>query len=130
MKIAKINFMSKTYSFDSSPSPRVEELPAVPATELKKSTADVLNEVGAGKVFAITRHDKPRAVILSAEKYDALVASESGWFQNLFKQYEHMLDDMQSPEQKVAARRLFEATPEELGEAALQATRKRKSKKK
>jgi hypothetical protein len=30
-----------------------------------------------------------------------------------------MLDDMQSPEQKAAAERLFEATPEELGEAAV-----------
>jgi len=48
-------------------SPRVQELPTVTATELKHSTADVLDQVHAGKALAVARHDKPRAVLISVE---------------------------------------------------------------
>ena len=110
-------------------STRLQELPTVTATELKHSTADVLDQVSAGKAVAITRHDKPRAVLISLEQYKELTGNQSGWLEDLQTEYRGMLDRMQEPEQKAAALRLFEATPEELGAAAVRGAQRRANQK-
>lgn len=117
--------MSTSYSTPRGFSPRVQELPTVTATELKHSTADVLDQVTAGKAVAITRHDKTRAVLLSVEQYQELTGDEGNWLARLHEEYQGMLERMQGPEQKVAALRLFTATPEELGAAAVRGARRR-----
>lgn len=119
--------MSIPYSSFSSISPRLQELPTVTATELKHSTADVLDQVSAGKAVAITRHDKPRAVLISIEHYKELTGSQSDWLADLHTEYRGMLDEMQTPEQKAGALRAFNATPEELGKAAVAAAMRLKS---
>jgi prevent-host-death family protein len=124
-KMTILTKMSTPYSASHRPSPRLQELPTVTATELKHSTADVLDQVSAGKSVAITRHDKPRAVLISLEQYEELTGSQSGWLEELQTEYRSMLDRMQEPEQKAAARRLFEATPEELGAAAVRGAQRR-----
>jgi len=57
------------------------------------------------------------------KQYEALTDQQADpqpdWLADLTQQYHAMLDEMQSPEQKAAALRLFNATPEELGEAAV-----------
>ncbi|MGC9453175.1 MAG: type II toxin-antitoxin system Phd/YefM family antitoxin [Oceanipulchritudo sp.] len=112
--------MAKKYNLPSNRSLRVEEMPSVTATELKNKTADVFDLVAAKRAVAIKRHDKPRAVLLSMEEYAALTGGGDPFLlEELKAKYRWMLDDMQSPEQKAAAERLFEATPEELGEAAV-----------
>lgn len=118
--------MSTNYSSDPPPSPRVNELAAISATELKNSTADVLDAVAKRRALAITRHDKPRAVLLSIEEYEALAHRDPPWLEDLKQEYMGMLDAMQAPEQKAAAIRAFNATPEELGAAALAAAKRDK----
>ncbi len=114
--------MNKKYQTSSVSPLRVEEMPSVSATELKNSTADVFDLVATRQAVAIRRHDKPRAVLLSMDAYEALTGQEPDWLDGLRQQYRGMLEKMQSPEQKEAALRLFEATPQELGEAALRGT--------
>lgn len=116
--------MSITYTTSHSPCPRLQELPTVTATQLKQSTADVLDQVSAGKPIAITRHDRARVVMISVDQYNELVAQESHVLSELRTEYRTMLDEMQSPVQKAAALRLFEATSEELGAAAVKAAQK------
>jgi prevent-host-death family protein len=112
--------MTKKYNLPSDRSLRVEEMPSVTATELKNKTADVFDLVAAKRAVAIKRHDKPRAVLLSMEEYAALTGGgEPVLLEELKARYRHILDDMQTPEHKAAVKRLFEATPEELGEAAV-----------
>ena len=112
--------MSTSYQNPSTPSPRVAEMPTVSATELKNATADVFEQVASRRAVAITRHDKPRAVLLSVEQYEALTGQQNpDWLEKLHDEYRGMLDRMQGPEQRAAAEKLFKATPEELGEAAL-----------
>jgi antitoxin Phd len=112
--------MSTSYQNPSTPSPRVAEMPTVSATELKNATADVFEQVASRRAVAITRHDKPRAVLLSVEQYEALTGQQNpDWLEKLHEEYRGMLDRMQGPEQRAAAEKLFKATPEELGEAAL-----------
>ena len=117
--------MSIKYENQPIHCPRVQDMPTVAATTLKNSTADVLDQVIGGQALAITRHDKPRAVLISMLQYDALLANHDGILSDLRQSYGKMLDDMQAPEQKAAARRAFEATPEELGAAALRAVQER-----
>lgn len=113
--------MSTEYSSSGTPAPRVQELPTITATELKNATADVFEQVAAKQAVAITRHEKPRAVLLSVEQYEALTGQRPDWLEQLHEEYRGMLDRMQGPEQRAIADKLFQATPQELGEAALRA---------
>ena len=94
-------------------------MPSISATELKNATADVFEQVASRRAVAITRHDKPRAVLLSVKQYEALAGQRPDWLEKLHEEYRGMLDRMQGPEQRAAAERAFNATPEELGEAAV-----------
>ncbi len=104
---------------------RVEDMPVVTATQLKSATADVFDLLARQGSVSIHRHDKPRGVLLSVEHYEALAGKDDDWLADLMKEYESMVDEMQSPEQKAAAIRLFEATPEELGEAAVKGAQRK-----
>ena len=119
--------MSTSYQNPTSPAPRVAEMPTITATELKNTTADVFEQVAARRAVAITRHDKPRAVLLSVEQYEALTGQQNpDWLEKLHEEYRGLLDRMQGPEQRAAAERAFNATPEELGEAAVWAAQQKK----
>jgi prevent-host-death family protein len=118
--------MSTSYQPDHTPAPRIAEMPSISATELKNATADVFEQVASRRAVAITRHDKPRAVLLSVEQYEALAGQRPDWLEKLHEEYRGMLDRMQGPEQRAAAERAFNATPEELGEAAVWAAQQKK----
>jgi prevent-host-death family protein len=120
--------MSTSYKYDHTPAPRIQEMPSISATELKNATADVFEQVAARRAVAITRHDKPRAVLLSVEQYEALTGQQNpDWLEKLHEEYRGLLDRMQGPEQRAAAERAFNATPEELGEAAVWAAQQKKN---
>ncbi len=124
-KMANLGIMGIKYSSSSQPLLKVQELPPVTATALKNSAADVLDQVTAQGAVVITRHDKPRAVLVSIEQYERMTGSESNLLNELQAEYRGMLERMQEPEQKAAAKRAFNATPEELGKAAIAAERRR-----
>ena len=118
--------MSTSYNTPSTPAPRVAEMPTISATELKNATADVFEQVAARRAVAITRHEKPRAVLLSVEQYEAITGQQNpDWLEKLHEEYRGLLDRMQGPEQRAAAERAFNATPEELGEAAVWAAQQK-----
>jgi prevent-host-death family protein len=122
--------MSTSYQSPSNPAPRVAEMPSITATELKNATADVFEQVASRRAVAITRHDKPRAVLLSVEQYEALTGQQNpDWLEKLHEEYRGMLDRMQGPEQRAGAEKLFRATPEELGQAALWAAQQKAKRK-
>lgn len=109
----------------SYPCPQVREMPPVTATDLKNHTADVLDRVAIQGPLAITRHDKPRAVLIPIELYEQFMGGQPAWLAELRRECQGMLEDMQSPEQKEGAKRLMEATPEELGEAAVRGAQRK-----
>jgi antitoxin Phd len=121
--------MSTSYQHPSPNVPRVQELPTITATELKNATADVFDQVAAKQAIAITRHEKPRAILLSIEQYEALTGQRPDWLEALHEECRGMLERMQGPEQRAAAERAFNATPEELGEAAVWAAQQEKLRK-
>lgn len=117
--------MSTVYQSPTTTVPRVQELPTITATELKNATADVFEQVAAKQAIAITRHEKPRAILLSVEQYEALAGQRPEWLEKLHEEYRGMLERMQGPEQRAGAEKLFRATPEELGQAALWAAQQK-----
>lgn len=117
--------MNTAYQPPTTTVPRVQELPTITATELKNSTADVFEQVAAKQAIAITRHEKPRAILLSVEQYEALTGQRPEWLEKLHEEYRGMLERMQGPEQRAGAEKLFRATPEELGQAALWAAQQK-----
>ena len=121
--------MSTIYQSPTTTVPRVQELPTITATELKNATADVFEQVAAKQAIAITRHEKPRAILLSVEQYEALTGHRPEWLEKLHEEYRGMLERMQGPEQRAGAEKLFKATPEELGQAALWAAQQKASSK-
>jgi PHD/YefM family antitoxin component YafN of YafNO toxin-antitoxin module len=122
---AILHQMSARYKVSKTTPPSVSDMPMVTATQLKSETSDVFDLVVREGAVAVYRHEKPRGVLLSIEQYEALVGPELDWLAEITRECRAMFDAMQSPEQKAAALRLFEATPEELGEAAVRGAQRR-----
>ena len=79
---------------------------SVPAARLKNEPATVIDRVVAGAAVAITRHDKPRAVLVSYEDFQQLAAAREA-----------------SLGAKKGLSDAFESSGEAIGHAALKAAR-------
>ena len=101
------------------------DMHAVPATRLKNELAGILDLAAREGAVAITRHDALRAVIVSIEEFDSLVAARTQTLDDLGAQFDGLLAGMQSAAAKKGMQAAFDATPEALGRAALRAARKR-----
>lgn len=95
------------------------------STETKNAFGTVLNQVLRGAVVAITRHDKASAVLMSVETYEALLAQRTNPLAALRADFDRRVAQMQTPKAKAGVRALFSATPQELGRAAVKATKRR-----
>jgi antitoxin Phd len=93
------------------------DVPSVAATRLKNEFGAVLEEAARGAV-AITRHDAPKAVLVSYEEFRALVNGRSQSLSELDAEFDALLDRMQSPKAKKGVEAAFHASPAELGRAA------------
>ncbi|MEK7468834.1 MAG: type II toxin-antitoxin system Phd/YefM family antitoxin [Planctomycetota bacterium] len=111
----------------SLPTPTGESVPmtSFPASALKNSAADVLEMVLTSGAVVITRHGKEKAVILSVEAYRRLVASRRDDLDVLRAKFGGLLARMQTPAARKGARAAFDASPDEMGKAAVKAARRR-----
>jgi antitoxin Phd len=100
-------------------------LESVTATEAKNNFGSVLDRVLAGGRLAITKHDEVRAVVLSLPEYQALLAKQREPLAALTKEFEGLVERMQTPRAGSAGRALFDATPAQLGRAAVAGRRRR-----
>ena len=71
----------------------------------------------------ITKHDTPRAVLLSYAEFEALTKSATPALDDLSERFDELLAAMQTPKAKAGVAAAFDATPEELGAAAVKAAR-------
>jgi prevent-host-death family protein len=93
------------------------DVPSVAATRLKNEFGAVLEQAGRGAV-AITRHDAPKAVLVSYEEFQALVSARSQSLSELDAEFDALLSRMQTPKAKKGVEAAFRASPVELGRAA------------
>ena len=101
------------------------DVPAVAATRLKNEFGAVLEQVLRGGAVAITRHDAPKAVLVSYDEFQSLIKARSHDLNDLSAEYDVLLARMQTPRAKKAMENAFFAPPTALGRAAVRAARKR-----
>ena len=99
------------------------DIPSVPATRLKNELGAILDQAARGGAVAITRHDSPRAVLISFEEFTALAKLRSPNLQELDAEFDHLLARMQTPAARAGMATAFDASPKALGAAAARAAR-------
>lgn len=100
----------------------------VAATRVKNEFAAILDQAASGGAVAITRHDTPRAVLLSYEEFESLVKARARTLDDLSTEFEELLARMQTPGAKKGVATAFNASPAQLGRAAVAAVGRKSSK--
>lgn len=98
---------------------------SVSATDAKNEFGRVLDAAMAQGAVAITRHDAAKAVLLSIDEYNALVAGRMSELETLTEEFDALLARQQTPSARKGMRAAFDASPAELGKAALAGARRR-----
>ena len=103
------------------------DLHRVPATRFKNEFAAMFEQAALGKPVAITKHDTPKAVLISYEEFQALMRARSPGLGDLEAHFDSLLEAMQTPKAKAAMAAAFDASPTRIARVAAKAVRKRRS---
>lgn len=96
----------------------------VTATEAKTRFGPLLEAAIAGGSVIITKHDTPKAVLLSMAEFEALGGARPPDLQALSDEFDGLLTHLQTPAARKALKSAFAANPKTLGRLA--ATRRRR----
>lgn len=95
------------------------------ATSAKNEFGQVLDTVLQGGIVVVTKHDAPKAVIISFVDFKALSTRATRDLDTLASEFDALLDRMQTPRVRAGMQTAFHAAPKELGKAAVTAARRR-----
>jgi antitoxin Phd len=95
------------------------------ATQAKNEFGRALEMVLQGGTVVITKHDAPKAVLISVDEFYKLSHATELTLDTLSGEFDALLARMQSPRARAAMKAAFVASPQELGKAAVIAARKR-----
>jgi prevent-host-death family protein len=98
---------------------------AISATEAKNEFGRILETAIRGGKVVITKHDSPKAVLISMEEFDALSNALTAELATLSEEFDRLLARMQKPAVRAGMSDAFRAKSKELGKAAVAAARKR-----
>lgn len=104
---------------------RGEQAIQVSATEAKNKLGELLDSVLRGGLVLISKHETPKAVLLSMDEYDALSSSAQTKLDALNEEFDALLARMQTAKARAGMNAAFSASSKQLGKAALAAARKR-----
>lgn len=99
------------------------DVPTVAATRFKNQFGTIFEQATINGAVAITKHNAPKAVLLSIAEFEALTRAHEPTLDDLSERFDDLLDRLQRPAAKAAMAAAFDAEPEELGRAAVQAAR-------
>jgi antitoxin Phd len=97
----------------------------ISATEAKNGFGRILETVIQGGKVVITKHDSPKAALISMDDFNALSNAHRAELETLSEEFDGLLARMQTPASGTGMNAAFHATPKELGKAAVAAARKR-----
>jgi antitoxin Phd len=100
------------------------DIPKVAATQAKNEFGAILEKATHGGAVAITRHDSPKAVLLSYEEFESLVHTRAQTLDRLGAEFDDLLARMQTPKAKRGMKAAFHASPGKLGRAAVKSAHK------
>lgn len=98
-----------------------QELPSSPASKLKNAFKPVFQQVLRDGAVSITRNRKREAILLSAELYDQIVSELAlrDPLEVLRNDYDARFAAVQTDKAQEAYQSAFDASPEDLGKAAV-----------
>jgi len=97
----------------------------ISATAAKNEFGRLLERVIQGGAVVITKHDAPKAVLLSIDAFDALSRAGQTRLDALSGEFDELLARMQTPAARGGMQAAFDASPKQLGKAAAAAARRR-----
>ena len=97
----------------------------VTATDAKNRFGPLLETAMRGRSVVITRHNTPKAVLLSMAEFEALGGSRPPDLDALTDEFDAALTRMQTPSSRAALQSAFGASPAALGRLAVAHTRRR-----
>lgn len=95
------------------------------ATEAKNEFGRLLEQAIQGTTVLITKHDSPRAVLISIDHFQTLQEAPQANLNTLTEQFDTLLERMQSAKARRGMAAAFRADTKQLGKAAVAAARKR-----
>jgi prevent-host-death family protein len=98
---------------------------SITATEAKNEFGRILEKAIKGGTVVITKHDAAKAVLISVDHFNALSRAGRIKLDTLIDEFDSLLDRMQTPAAHAGMKAAFEASPRQLGKAAVAAARKR-----
>ena len=96
-------------------------VPSFKATDAKNAFGRMLDTALREGALVITKHDAPKAVLLSWDEFEALAAVRSHRLESLTGEFDALLARMQTRAVRKGMRAAFDATPAELGKSAVAA---------
>ena len=103
------------------------DISTVAATKVKNEFGAILEQTIHGGAVAITRHDTPKAVLLSFAEFESLVNERSRSLDDLSTEFDELLVRMQTPQARKGVETAFNASPTELGRAAVTAAKQHRT---
>ena len=98
---------------------------SVTASEAKSEFGRVLEMVIQGCAVVITKHDAPKAVLISVETFNALSGAAETKLDTLSSEFDALLARMQTSKARRGMKAAVAASGERLGKAAVAAARSR-----
>ena len=96
----------------------------VRATDAKQQFGQLLEAAIRGERVVITRHDSPKAVLLSMKEFETLSRSTEVKLDTLSARFDAALQRMQTAKARGGMKAAFNASPKQLGKTALAAARR------
>jgi prevent-host-death family protein len=97
----------------------------VSASEAKSEFGRVLEMAIQGGAVVITKHDSPKAVLISVENFNVLSGAAETKLDTLSQDFDALLARMQTSKARHGMKAAFAASGKRLGKAAVAATRSR-----
>lgn len=107
-----------------NPQGQLVDMSTVAATKVKNEFGSILEQVMHGGAVAITRHDLPKAVLLSYEEFVALVKDRAPQLNELTNEFDVLLAGMQTAKARQGMAEAFKAPASRLGRTAVTVARK------
>ena len=102
------------------------DVPTVAATRVKNEFGQILEQATHTGAVAITRHHTTKAVLLSFAEFESLVSARSRTLDVLSNEFDELLADMQTQKSRKGMKAAFNASPAQLGRAAVKGVRRKK----
>jgi len=102
------------------------ETPVFSASDAKNAFGRMLDAAARSGMVTITRHDEPKAVILSMDEYRVLAGERENTLDALSEEFDALLTRMQGPAARKAMQSAFDTPPHELGRIAVKGARRKR----